>query len=57
MSIYEDIKDRIEYAKRSYPYHTREMLYEQKGRMDMAARLGAITHTEHMELNKMCVAV
>ncbi len=53
--MYETLKKEIEYAKASYPYSTRELLYQTYGRILMAFELGAITEDEYLSLSTECV--
>jgi hypothetical protein len=55
MTIYEQIKKRIDYAKQSYPYETIHLLYQQHGAIEMAYQLGALTKEEMSDLEYQCI--
>lgn len=54
-NVYEELKNRLAYIKRS-PEYAREQLYESHGAIKMAYNLGALTKEQMLELEHECVA-
>lgn len=54
-NIYEELKKRVEYIKRS-PKYAREQLFEVYGAVSMAYKLKVLTKEQYLELNRECIA-